>query len=344
MSKILKNKTETELVLDDQDPAIIIPASGQLDLSDSWEPWQIGSSDQLIECIGQGVTTYQLNDGTNDLSVSQAVDLVRGYVKSYSETSDHKLQVRIDAPRERDGRINVVNSPMPQGWMLYITGASDDMNPSPPDLGLGSGPYIIVEFDKSEINTTNGTVKKVEARFNTPVAIKDGRLINTPTENWKPSEDRWWLHFEIPANVHDNDGETNVYHDTANNIFIPANPPIADEKLKLINCSPVEVQAGTGFWDTDFDTGVITPACTWSGPNPVPNGNYHLLDITNHIQTFSNIFLGNPMGVFDVDVSKTEWLHQNWKTVLTVKKKSPLGGEVSFWFQLYRKNNIQVVI
>jgi hypothetical protein len=343
MPTIIKNNGDTIWKLQDTVPAVSIPANDDLDLEVHLSRLKIAYSEQLLADLVNPDLSLTVNDGSRDLTLQEALAHVFNFVQRLPITDDDFLKVRIDTPQEKDSRINVVNAPMPQGWMLYVTGASDDMSPTPPNLGLGEGDFIIVEFDKSEVNTANGTIKSVDVQFNTPVAIKDGRLINTPVENWKPSEDRWWLHFEIPANVHDVSGETDVYHDTSNNIFIPASAPVADKKLKLANCAPVE-QIGTGFWDVDFDTGIIIPACTWEESTPIPSGNYHLMDLTFQIKTFSNIFLGNPMGVFDVDVSKTEWIHQNWKTVLTVRKKSPLGGEVSFWFQLYRPNNIQVIV
>lgn len=349
MPTIIKNNGDTVWKLQDTVPAVSVPASDQLDLEIHLSRLKISQSEQLMADLANPDKSLTVNDGSRDLTLQEALAHVFNFIQRLPITDDGYLKVRVDSPQEGDGRLNVVNAPMPDGWNLYVTSASDDMNPTPPDLGLGKGDYILVAFDSSEIEASgnNGVEKSVEAQFNTPVALKDGRLINTPLENWKPSRDRWWLYIKIPANVHDDNGETDVYHDTGNNIFIPADPPTADKKLKLANCAPVSVkkgEEGTGFWSVDFDTGVITPACTWDGPTPIPSGNYHLLDVTNHVETFNNMYLGNPMGVFDVDVAKTEWIHQNWKIIMKVLKKSPMGGEVSIWFQFYRANNIQVII
>jgi len=79
--RLLKNLTSSELKLDDQDPGISIPASDEFDIATSWSSSQIGSSSQLVEALGKGTDKYVLNDGTNDLSVTDAIDLVRGYFK-----------------------------------------------------------------------------------------------------------------------------------------------------------------------------------------------------------------------------------------------------------------------
>lgn len=76
--RLLKNKTAEDLKLDDMDPGIVVAANSEEDLSVNWQPWQLTASAQLIEAIGQGVDKYQLNDGTNDLSVSDAINLLRG--------------------------------------------------------------------------------------------------------------------------------------------------------------------------------------------------------------------------------------------------------------------------
>lgn len=77
--RLLKNKTEEDLILTDGSPSISIPANDEFDLSVAWKPHQIAESDQLVEALGQGIDKYQLNDGTDDLSVAAAIDLVRGY-------------------------------------------------------------------------------------------------------------------------------------------------------------------------------------------------------------------------------------------------------------------------
>jgi len=79
--RLLKNLTDTDLVLDDQEPGISIPGQDEYDLSGSWSQSQIGDSAQLIEAIGQGSSKYVLNDGASDLSVMDAIDLIRGYSK-----------------------------------------------------------------------------------------------------------------------------------------------------------------------------------------------------------------------------------------------------------------------
>ena len=79
MTRIFKNKTSEEVGVSYGTVTQTIDANSQYDLSLTFESWQLAASKSLIELIGQGVDKYQLNDGINDLSVSDAIDLLRGY-------------------------------------------------------------------------------------------------------------------------------------------------------------------------------------------------------------------------------------------------------------------------
>jgi hypothetical protein len=78
--RILKNKTAEECTVTYGSKSVEIPANDQADLSESFELWQLAASESLLALLGQGDDKYQLNDGVNDLSLSAAIDLLRGYV------------------------------------------------------------------------------------------------------------------------------------------------------------------------------------------------------------------------------------------------------------------------
>ena len=87
MARIFKNKTAEMVSVSYANVTVEIDATSQKDLSETFEAWQLGSSESLLLLLGQGTDKYQLNDGTNDLSVSEAIDLVRGYAKAVQPVS-----------------------------------------------------------------------------------------------------------------------------------------------------------------------------------------------------------------------------------------------------------------
>jgi hypothetical protein len=46
--------------------------------------------------------------------------------------------------------------------------------------------------------------------------------------------------------------------------------------------------------------------------------------------------MGNPLGLFDIDTYKAEWIHQNWKLRLWVDKQTDSAGDVGVWLMLFR--------
>lgn len=85
MSKILKNQTASAVSIDDVGQ--LVPASGQLTIQATDELLFKGSDD-VITLIGNG--TLVLNDGTNDLSISDAIDMIKGVFPSDIEISIDK--------------------------------------------------------------------------------------------------------------------------------------------------------------------------------------------------------------------------------------------------------------
>lgn len=79
MARILKNKTSEECFVTHGTRSVGVSAGDQVDLSDFFALFELASSDSLIELLGQGTSKYVLNDGSRDLSVSEAFDLIRGF-------------------------------------------------------------------------------------------------------------------------------------------------------------------------------------------------------------------------------------------------------------------------
>jgi len=73
MSKILKNTTAS--AVDIIDVGLTVPASGQLTIQASDDLLFRDSSD-VVTLVGNG--TLVVNDGTNDLSITEGIDLIKG--------------------------------------------------------------------------------------------------------------------------------------------------------------------------------------------------------------------------------------------------------------------------
>lgn len=77
MARIFKNKTDSEVEIRYANTILPIAAQSQADLSNTFEMWQLAASESLLLLLGQGTDKYQLNDGASDLTVAQAIDLIR---------------------------------------------------------------------------------------------------------------------------------------------------------------------------------------------------------------------------------------------------------------------------
>lgn len=101
MARIFKNKTAEEVTVTYGTVGVVIDAESQKDLSDTFELGQLAASTTLLDFLGQGTDKYQLNDGTKDLTLSEAVDLLRGfsvYKLSDVAVNDGQLVVAANAP------------------------------------------------------------------------------------------------------------------------------------------------------------------------------------------------------------------------------------------------------
>jgi len=76
MSKILKNNTASAVVIDDT--GVTVPASGQYTISPVDYPIFAASSDVITSVSDVPNPTLTVNDGSNDLSISDGVDLIKG--------------------------------------------------------------------------------------------------------------------------------------------------------------------------------------------------------------------------------------------------------------------------
>jgi hypothetical protein len=94
MARILKNKTAADVLITCGTVTIIVKPATQTDLSEYFADYQLSASESLITAIGMGVDNCQLNDGTNDLSASDAIDLIKGYVQKIPLDDEGRITIR----------------------------------------------------------------------------------------------------------------------------------------------------------------------------------------------------------------------------------------------------------
>jgi len=239
------------------------------------------------------------------------------------------MYVSLGTPTEADGRLNVVNAPMSKGWWTWFTGAGDDLNPTPPDSGRGSGTKMNLDF-------TGPATKDVVIDLLEPVEVHDGQLTYSPVDNWT-HDDRFDFKVRMPANqVTPNGGGTGNCNlvDTGEgyNVLVPSFGGPGGYDIDLDAAVPVDA-SDAGYWDVDRDTGAVTPTAKTPG-----TAGWHLLDMQIEIYFMRNMPMGHPLGVLDIDAYKSEWIHNNWKLVIEVTKTSAGAGTLSAWMLWYRKN------
>jgi hypothetical protein len=161
------NNTNTLVSIDDL--GVTITASGIVDLgsTDGISLYDLADSSDLITKISN--RTLTVNDGYNDLSISNAVI----YITSFKH----------NGPTMEDGRPLVRADTRPLGTQTYFTMVGDSV-----DDEIGNGKVMLWDFSNNDDIYDPNTVenapiieggfkaKKVDIMFNEPVYLKDGTL------------------------------------------------------------------------------------------------------------------------------------------------------------------------
>ena len=128
MIRILKNKTNEDVEVTYGTTTVVVEKSNQRDLAETFLPWQLAAIDNLIVLLSQGTDKYQLNDGTSDLDMVSAIDLIRGYAGAIQ-------------------RVNIIgaSTTLPVSALLTLSLVADDRfnDPSPPSVLLFKIPVPI---------------------------------------------------------------------------------------------------------------------------------------------------------------------------------------------------------
>lgn len=253
--------------------------------------------------------------------------------------------VKLDEIREEDGRLNVVNSPMPPGWMLYYTSKGDDPDTTPNYLG-GHG-ALALTFGTVEDDPVR--TKETFIQFRTPAAVNDGGLEWKPVENWVGRSDFFSLFIDVRPNTAfapadpPNTGNVQYIAHPPNGLPPYLVPALGNDGLMSLDLNDAipfpALMPEQGHWDVDRVTGVVRPA-------DVPGkGRYDLYCVGFRVYIVKDVTCGSPRGIFDPEAeTKSEWIHQNWRVGISVTKGSSGAGEASAWVKLYRTNVVHVIV
>lgn len=256
-------------------------------------------------------------------------NVVNAHVGSVTQTLQ-PITVTLDSPKENDNKPVVTISPATAGFKTWICGADDDPDPVYPDTGRGSGTPFVLNFEPPEVPIT----KTAEFKFIEPIEVHDGQVVWRNPTNWG-IEDYFSLGFRIPSsslalNTSSLGNCNKVSIGQGMNVIVPAN---GDGEYDLLEACPIEDTEGSGgYWNVDYNTGVTTP-------NSEPgNGKFNLFDFEAKGWLIRNVRMTHPMGVFDIDVYKIEYLHNSWRLRWEVTKNTPGSGSVSGWIFGFRRN------
>lgn len=236
--------------------------------------------------------------------------------------------VTLDGPKEDDRKPLVTFFPGTQGMKAWIVGAADT-EPDPPNhTGRAEGDPFVIEFAAGENPRT-------EARsygFNEPIELHDGQIVWNPA-HWD-YRDSFSLGVLIEANVvtpADGDGNANVVPQLG--LIVPA-PGTGAYNVDLSQATPTPSFDKNGYWEVDQDTGVVSPSAT---PG---HSAWHLLVVPVTSWMIRKVRTAHPLGVFDIDVYKTERFHPRWKLRWEVTKVSPSAGVICGWVFAFRKTPV----
>lgn len=230
--------------------------------------------------------------------------------------------VQLDGPLEADKKPVVVVSPATTGLLTWLTGRGDD-----PVLGRGQGTPLRLDF-------TGPDTKVLEFGFDEPIEINDGQIWWRPSDSWGP-DDEFSVGVRMPGNVATatpGTGNVNaVVIGPGMELYVPAAGD-GSHTIDLATAVPVKASAKDGYWDVGDFTGNVTPSTTPGAAS----WNLFNFDLTAHL--VRSISCGHPLGVWDIDVYKTEWIHQSWKIVFEVVKNSAGAGTIGGWILTFREN------
>lgn len=238
------------------------------------------------------------------------------------------IPVDVSGPKEADGKAIVVISPATEGMKTWLTGRGDDLGAGP--AGRGKGTKLKVAFAGGE---TYPNTQTVDVQFLEPVEVHDGQF------NWTPvafdADDYFSVSVVMPGTTATSTPGTGNANEVALGGGAVLYVPAAGDGSHTIDLADwtkaVPVPAdGAGYWNVD-DDGAITPSAT---PG---EADWHMVNFPSEAFLIAEVGMQNSVGLFDVDVYKTEWIHPAWLVRLAVTKAADGGACVaSGWLLTFR--------
>lgn len=240
------------------------------------------------------------------------------------------VEVLLGSPKTDDGKPVFDIFPGSEGFKTWIVGRGDNLTPTPPDTGRGTGDAMVMTWATLE---SRGK-KTLEFQFLEPVEIHDGQISWAETSAWDHT-DSFSVGIKIPASTvtinNSNTGNCNLVNLGAPGMDMIV-PAAGNGTHNLTVARPVPDREGVGgYWDVSYNTGEVTVST-----NP-GQGKWNLFNFDVTGWMIRNICCGNPKGVFDIDVYKVEYFHQTWKLVWECTKESAGGGTISAWIFCFRR-------
>lgn len=247
--------------------------------------------------------------------------------------------VALDAPREDDKKPVIVISPATEGTFTWLSSRGDDLSPTPPASGRGDGPQLFLTWDGSP---GEEQTKEVEIQFCEPVELHDGH-VSWSVGDWS-FEDSWSMSVRMPATVAtpNGGGEGNcnlveVVPSSGLYVAIPANGD-GTHDVNLEQAVPIpdgynpKTGSGEGYWSVDRYWSGAVSAATESG-----EGEFNLYTFAVEMHFCKNMDCGNPLGVWDLDAYKAEWISQRWKLVFSATRAiEETSGKIGGYLMIFR--------
>jgi len=298
-----------------------------------WNKYRIwcATEGQYVYALAEEEPTTCPNDPAHNIDESKTSIVEKKSDKPKTDVDGNAVVV-LDAPREAtDKKPVMVISPATEGFLTFITSCGDNFSPTPPDTGRGSGDQILILT--SDSNDPDYLYSK-EVQFLEPVEIHDGQVCWRPVESFE-AEDRFSLCARVPATQVTPGGLKNcvlVPTGYGFNAVVPMQPGSGTHEVNLATAGPLPNHDKTGYWDVEYNTGAVSPSAT---PGEAA---WNLFDAELLVYFIKNVSMANPLGVFDIDVYKTEYFHQNWVLRFEVFKKNAANGKVSGWIFMFRRH------
>lgn len=291
------NNTQNDIALDN---GRVVPASSSLTI-DSSNFLAFANDNSFWSYVSAGDIT--VNDGTQNLDISDAIDHLKGYLQKFAMTSDYR-------PYMAPNRI-------PAGYSLYVSGIADD---------LSAGTYgggVPLKFSAANSSRIFGLLDHyyvIGARAIWELCSSDNYFDAT-------------LYAPASTGLNNQAGDFDKYQvDTGKYMIIPAAPgqgawdidlTAKHTNTNILKCTPVPQAGNTGYFDYDADSNVLTV-------NSAGKGGYNLFDCDVNLHSFGRNVWGKSISGSESSLDITELvgkkLFNSWRFKFELKKD---GGSLA---------------